>query len=61
MISLPRETVAALMSAGYAFVGVFVAREQHDAAWKLSEALRVAEGAMLDDDRSDEADVGVVE
>ena len=59
MISLPRETVGALMAAGYALVGELVGEQRHEDAWRLSEALKVAESAMLNDDRAE--DVGVID
>lgn len=55
MISLSRETVAALYTAGQAILPSLVAYERHADAWAVSEALREAEAALLDDSREGES------
>lgn len=54
MISLPRETVAELVAAGYGVLPSLVWHEQHTAAWALSEAIREAETALANDDRAED-------
>ena len=51
MISLSRETVAALYTAGAAILPALLAHERNADAWAISEALAEAETALLDDDR----------
>jgi hypothetical protein len=54
VISLTRETVAALVSAGISLAPL-LAYHRHDAdAWSLVQALDEAEAALLDDQREDE-------
>lgn len=55
MISLSRETVAALYTAGAAILPSLVAYERNADAWAISEALREAEAALKEDQREDEA------
>lgn len=50
MISLSRETVAALYTAGAAILPTLLAHERNADAWTISEALAEAETALLDDD-----------
>lgn len=54
MISLPRETVAALVAAGYGVLPSLVWHRQDTAAWALSEAIREAETALTEDDRAED-------
>lgn len=57
MISLPRETVAQLVAAGHGVLPHLIVHGQDTAAWALSEALRAAETALLDDDRAEDGGV----
>ena len=54
MIAISRETIAALVAAGYGVLPSLVWHEQHAAAWALSEAIREAETALLADDRAED-------
>lgn len=54
MISLSRETVAALYTAGAAILPTLLAHERNGDAWAISEALAEAETALLDDARDGE-------
>ncbi len=59
MIGISRETLAALVAAGYGVLPHLVLHRQDAAAWTLSEAIREAEMALAEDDRAE--DVGVID
>lgn len=53
MTPLSRETLAALVAAGYGVLPSLVWQRQDAAAWALSEAIREAETALTEDDRAE--------